>query len=163
RGSRAPAHLHAAGAAADARRLARRRRAAGRGRRADLGRPRRAARGRAALAGQRRDRRRLQRLPAPGRRQRPTGRAARRRPRRRRWQEPWSADAAAAAGFLLASIGFLWQFWLLPATSMPRGGGDLASFLYPTYRFAAESIQAGSFPFWNPHLYGGAPFAADLQ
>src|SRR5436190_3640753 len=46
---------------------------------------------------------------------------------------------------------------------MPKGGGDLVSFLYPTYRFAAESIQAGWLPFWNPHLYVGAPFAADLQ
>src|SRR5262249_30884333 len=59
--------------------------------------------------------------------------------------------------------GFFWQFWLLPDVAMPKGGGDLASFLYPTYRFAADSIQGGALPFWNPHLYGGAPFAADLQ
>ncbi|HEY3108003.1 MAG TPA: YfhO family protein [Chloroflexota bacterium] len=85
------------------------------------------------------------------------------RARRRGWCEGWSADGAAAGALLLASIGFFWQFWLLPDVSMPKGGGDLASFLYPTYRFAADSIQSGSLPFWNPHLYGGAPFAADLQ
>jgi hypothetical protein len=85
------------------------------------------------------------------------------RARRRCWREPWSADGAAAAGLLLLSVGFFWQFWLLPDVTMPRGGGDLASFLYPTYRFAADSVQAGSLPFWNPHLYGGSPFAADLQ
>jgi hypothetical protein len=79
------------------------------------------------------------------------------------WRERWSAEGAVAAGLALLSVGFFWQFWLLPDTTMPRGGGDLASFLYPTYRFAADSLQAGYVPFWNPHLYGGAPFAADLQ
>src|SRR5688572_26773564 len=79
------------------------------------------------------------------------------------WRERWSADGAVAAGLTLLSIGFFWQFWLLPGVTMPRGGGDLASFLYPTYRFAAASLQAGHIPFWNPHLYGGMPFAADLQ
>jgi hypothetical protein len=85
------------------------------------------------------------------------------RARRRCWREPWSADGSVAAGLVLLSVGFFWRFWLLPDVTMPRGGGDLASFLYPTYRFAADSIQAGTLPFWNPHLYGGAPFAADLQ
>jgi hypothetical protein len=85
------------------------------------------------------------------------------RARRRGWREGWSADGLVAAGFVLVSVGFFWQFWLLPDVSMPKGGGDLASFLYPTYRFAAESLQRGTFPFWSPHLYGGAPFAADLQ
>lgn len=79
------------------------------------------------------------------------------------WRERWSAGGAVAAGMTLLSIGFFWQFWLLPDVTMPRGGGDLASFLYPTYRFAADSLQAGFIPFWNPHLYGGAPLAADLQ
>lgn len=85
------------------------------------------------------------------------------RARRRGWQEGWSADGAVAAGYMLASILFHWRFWLLPGTTMPKGGGDLASFLYPTYRFAADSIQRGVFPLWNPHLFAGAPFAADLQ
>ncbi|MEJ2210204.1 MAG: YfhO family protein [Anaerolineae bacterium] len=45
----------------------------------------------------------------------------------------------------------------------PAGGGDLVSFLFPTYRFAAARLSAGNLPLWNPHLYGGAPFLADMQ
>ena len=43
------------------------------------------------------------------------------------------------------------------------GGGDLASFLYPVYSFAARTYQSGTVPLWNPHLYAGSPFAADMQ
>jgi hypothetical protein len=85
------------------------------------------------------------------------------RAQRRGWREAWSAEGAVAAGLTLLSIGFFWQFWLLPGVSMPRGGGDLVSFLYPTYRFAADALQRGELPFWDPHLFAGAPFAADLQ
>ncbi|MBI3763736.1 MAG: YfhO family protein, partial [Chloroflexi bacterium] len=46
---------------------------------------------------------------------------------------------------------------------IPRGGGDLVSFLWPTYAFAARSLRSGHIPLWNPHLYSGAPFAADNQ
>ncbi len=46
---------------------------------------------------------------------------------------------------------------------IPHGGGDLASFLYPQYSFAAQSIRSGSIPVWNPHLYSGMPFLADNQ
>lgn len=59
-------------------------------------------------------------------------------------------------------VAFFWplftgRYWL------PRGGGDLVSFLWPMYRFAARSIRTGVIPLWNPHLYSGAPFAADNQ
>ena len=47
--------------------------------------------------------------------------------------------------------------------SLPAGGGDLASFLYPTYRFIAQSLSVGDLPLWNPHQYAGAPLAADNQ
>lgn len=45
---------------------------------------------------------------------------------------------------------------------LPYGGGDLVSFLWPTYSYAARSLP-GDLPLWNPHLYGGAPFWADNQ
>jgi hypothetical protein len=82
---------------------------------------------------------------------------------RRGWRERWSAECAVAALLTLLSIGFFWQFWLLPDVAMPRGGGDLVSFLYPGYRFAAAALQRGELPFWDRHLFAGAPFAADLQ
>jgi hypothetical protein len=46
---------------------------------------------------------------------------------------------------------------------LPRGGGDLTSFLWPSYRFTCRELGAGRLPLWNPHLHGGRPFIADNQ
>jgi hypothetical protein len=64
---------------------------------------------------------------------------------------------------LLATLGFFWRILFSGDAWKPAGGGDLVSFLFPIYRFAAASLQAGTLPLWNPHLYGGAPFLADMQ
>ncbi len=78
----------------------------------------------------------------------------------RRWA--FHLDVAAIGLLALACLGFYWQIFFNGAW-MPPGGGDLASFLWPTYSFAARSLKAGVLPLWNPHLYAGAPFAADNQ
>ena len=68
-----------------------------------------------------------------------------------------------ALGLLvLATAGFFWQI-LFAGAWMPAGGGDLAALIYPTYHFAASSLKSGLLPLWNPYLYSGAPFAADIQ
>jgi len=64
---------------------------------------------------------------------------------------------------LLASLGFFWRILFTGDVWHPAGGGDLVSFLFPTYRFAAASLSVGHLPLWNPHLYGGTPFLADMQ
>lgn len=71
-------------------------------------------------------------------------------------------DAIALALLALAAVIFFWpvvsgQAWL------PKGGGDSVSFIYPMYRFAADSLREGTVPFWNPHQHAGAPFVADNQ
>ncbi len=71
--------------------------------------------------------------------------------------------ALFAFGLLaLATAGFFWQI-LFAGAWMPAGGGDLAALIYPTYHFAAQSLKSGTIPLWNPYLWGGAPFAADIQ
>ena len=72
-------------------------------------------------------------------------------------------DALALGALALATTGFFWRLLFSPKVWMPVGGGDLVSFLYPVYSFAARSLKAGDVPLWNPYLYGGAPFAADNQ
>ncbi|HHJ07557.1 MAG TPA: hypothetical protein ENK24_08660, partial [Anaerolineae bacterium] len=69
------------------------------------------------------------------------------------------------AGVILAllTLAFFWQIIFTKTAWMPAGGGDLLPFLYPNYQFAAQSLQNGVIPLWNPHLYSGAPFAADAQ
>jgi hypothetical protein len=72
-------------------------------------------------------------------------------------------ESAAVILLLLATLGFFWRILFTPDAWKPAGGGDLASFLFPTYRFAAASLRAGDLPLWNPYLYGGTPFLADMQ
>ncbi len=64
---------------------------------------------------------------------------------------------------LVVSLGYFWRILFAPDAWKPAGGGDLVSFLFPTYRFAAAQLKVGHLPQWNPYLYGGSPFLADLQ
>lgn len=72
------------------------------------------------------------------------------------------ADAAALAALAALVLTFFWPA-VIGRAWIPRGGGDLVSFLWPTYAFAARTLRGGHIPLWNPHLYSGAPFAADNQ
>lgn len=71
-------------------------------------------------------------------------------------------DGLGLVALALAALGFFWRV-MLAGDWMPAGGGDLVSFLYPTLEFAARSLRGGTLPLWNPFLWGGAPFAADVQ
>jgi hypothetical protein len=79
----------------------------------------------------------------------------------RRWGGLW-ADVLAAGLLWLLVTGFFWRT-LSGDVYQPADGGDLASFLFPTYRFAAATLAQGLLPLWNPTLYGGAPFIGDIQ
>jgi hypothetical protein len=71
-------------------------------------------------------------------------------------------DLLALAFLGLLTILFFWPVFFA-GYSIPHGGGDLVSFLWPQYSFAGEAIRSGLIPLWNPHLYSGAPFLADNQ
>jgi hypothetical protein len=71
-------------------------------------------------------------------------------------------DLVAILLLALTCAGFYWRI-LFGGAWMPSGGGDLVSFLWPTYTFAARSLRSGVLPLWNPYLYSGMPFAADNQ
>jgi hypothetical protein len=74
----------------------------------------------------------------------------------------WPNDLGAGVLLLLLILGFFWRT-LSGDVYQPADGGDLISFIYPTYRFAASQLSQGVLPLWNPHLYGGAPFISDIQ
>ena len=40
---------------------------------------------------------------------------------------------------------------------------DFAEYVYPTQTFAARESAGGVIPFWNPYIFSGMPFLADLQ
>lgn len=64
---------------------------------------------------------------------------------------------------LVITAGFFWRLLFTPGVYLPAGGGDLANFLYPTYRFVAESWRQGTIPLWNPYVFGGMPAIGDIQ
>ena len=79
------------------------------------------------------------------------------------WKRPaWLPDALMPALFGLLTAAFFWRL-ISGDAYMPADGGDLGSFLYPTYHFIQQSLKAGVWPLWNPHIYSGVPFAAEVQ
>jgi hypothetical protein len=86
----------------------------------------------------------------------------RRHERRRGERTRLWIDVLAGGALWLLVFGFFWRT-LSGAAYQPADGGDLASFLFPTYRFAAAELSQGRLPLWNPTLYGGAPFIGDIQ
>ena len=79
---------------------------------------------------------------------------------RRRDERRWDLLSAA---LLAAMFAAFFGRTISGTVYQPADGGDLVSFLFPIYRFAAHTISQGSLPLWNPHLYGGAPFITDIQ
>ena len=81
---------------------------------------------------------------------------------RGRLKTPWHRDVAALGLLALAALGFFWRV-VVGQNWMPADGGDLVSFLFPTYRFAAATLIKGQWPLWDSALYGGAPHIGDIQ
>ena len=82
--------------------------------------------------------------------------------RRRSAGERYDLDVLAGGVLFLLTAGFFWRT-ISGDVYQPADGGDLVSFLFPTYRFAASRLAQGDLPLWNPYLYGGAPFISDIQ
>ncbi len=74
----------------------------------------------------------------------------------------YDLDVLSGGILFLLTLGFFWRT-VSGDVYQPADGGDLVSFLFPTYRFAAAQLATGDLPLWNPTLYGGAPFVADIQ
>lgn len=82
-------------------------------------------------------------------------------PLRSRWPG-LLGDVVALGALGLAHLLFFWRPLLTP-TQVPRGGGDLVSFVFPLHAFSAAQIREGIIPLWNPHLHGGMPHLANFQ
>ena len=72
-------------------------------------------------------------------------------------------DVLAAALLALLAMLFFWRPIFDGNAWIPAGGGDMASMIYPNYHFVSESLKRGELPLWNPYLFCGGPFFADIQ
>lgn len=72
-------------------------------------------------------------------------------------------DVLAVALLALLAMLFFWRPIFEGNAWIPAGGGDMASMIYPNYHFVSESLKRGELPLWNPYLFCGGPFFADIQ
>jgi hypothetical protein len=52
--------------------------------------------------------------------------------------------------------------WLLSGRLI-LGSYDVVSYFYPYREYAAQVLRSGKLPLWNPYLFAGAPFLANIQ
>lgn len=69
---------------------------------------------------------------------------------------------AIAPGLLLAGLTLVF-FWKIILTNLILVGVDVFLYFYPYKAYAANSLLAGRFPLWNPHIFMGVPFLANSQ
>jgi len=68
------------------------------------------------------------------------------------------------SGFVIALAALvLVFFWQLAFTNLILVDFDVFTYFYPYREHAAEALGAGRFPLWNPYLFLGAPFFANIQ
>ncbi len=54
-------------------------------------------------------------------------------------------------------------FWKIALTNLILVGLDVFTYSYPYKAYAAEAIRQGALPLWNPYLFMGVPFLANIQ
>ena len=72
------------------------------------------------------------------------------------------------AAFVVLALGLcLLFFWrivtpnLADRAAFPKG--DFVEQFYPSFFYKAQALTQGRLPLWNPYVYGGHPFLADIQ
>lgn len=61
--------------------------------------------------------------------------------------------------FLIITIVFYWDHLIGKAFFWD----DFVRYVYPMQSFSAKEARSGTIPFWNPYIFGGMPFLADIQ
>ena len=72
----------------------------------------------------------------------------------------WSAISGPLI-LLLIVVGGFWKLLTKQFTWMDQP--DMAYQVLPWYQFQAASWHRGSFPLWDPHVWGGQPLIGQLQ
>lgn len=73
---------------------------------------------------------------------------------------PWLRDLGAWGGLALATLVI---FWPLGLTNRIVAGIDAFTYFTPYWAHRMEAFRAGVTPLWNPYLFTGVPFLANIQ
>ncbi len=65
--------------------------------------------------------------------------------------------------YLLLALLVLLFFNQMVFTDLILARGDTFLYFYPYWQMATDGIRSGEIPFWNPHIFMGAPFLANSQ
>jgi hypothetical protein len=69
-------------------------------------------------------------------------------------------DLGMAVVLLALAVVF---FWKIALTNLILVGVDVFTYFTPFKAYAAEALRAGRLPLWNPYLFMGVPFLANIQ
>src|SRR4051794_8620290 len=84
--------------------------------------------------------------------------------RRSSWQLPGArADVLGLLALLVATLAFFWPMLRRGAARMFIVDGDFSRQFFPFRSFAAREWWSGRIPLWNPDMFAGHPFQADIQ
>lgn len=75
------------------------------------------------------------------------------------WSGPWHSLLVPP---LLLALTLLF-YWKIALSGRILVDYDLFAYFYPYKAYAAQALREGRLPFWNPYLFMGVPFLANIQ
>src|ERR1035437_9258372 len=79
------------------------------------------------------------------------------------WRRHLRADLLAVLALVLATLAFFWPMLRRGPARQYVVDGDFSRQFFPFRAFEAREWWAGRIPLWNPDMFAGHPFQADIQ
>lgn len=79
------------------------------------------------------------------------------------WRRHLRADLLAVLALVLATLAFFWPMLRRGPARQYIVDGDFSRQFFPFRAFEAREWWAGRIPLWNPDMFAGHPFQADIQ
>lgn len=75
----------------------------------------------------------------------------------------WPFAAVAAGAYLAITLAMFGDVLFSRTVMVSAQGNDQTTYILPLRAYGFGSLAAGRFPFWNPHVFSGTPYAANMQ
>ncbi|HZZ43996.1 MAG TPA: hypothetical protein VFE58_13760 [Tepidisphaeraceae bacterium] len=76
----------------------------------------------------------------------------------------WRFAGIAAVVFAIVSAAMFGDLLMAgQRLVISEPGNDVTTFNLPMREYGFDAVRSGRLPLWNPHVYGGTPFAANVQ
>lgn len=78
-------------------------------------------------------------------------------------QKKWPFAAVAAGVYLAVTLAMFGDLLTSRTVMVSAPGNDQTTYGLALKGYGFARLAAGQFPFWNPHVYSGTPYAANIQ